>query len=670
MKAGFKAVFYLPDDLGLVPEYGDRLRLAGEWRRAGPARNPGGFDYRGYLEHQEVAGILSVTQVSLVEKAGGGGLIEGIIIPSRRYIRGLVNGHLGGDEAALLLGLLLGERHDLSQDLKDAFSDTGTTHVLAVSGLHVVLVAFIIFMLLRAAQLPKRYAGMGTIAGLIFYTLMTGSPPSIIRATIMSSAVILGTLFERQGSGLNMLGLSGLAILSFWPQALFDIGFQLSFAATGGILALTKPIQNLLYRIADLDFVRDWLLGPLAVSAAAQLATTPLLAMHFHRIPLVSLVANLAVVPLTNLLLALGLAMALLNLLVPWLTAPLAAAAYAVGSITLRLVQYFSSWSWATVNWPRPDLLQISAYLIVILLIFCWSRLGRLRVAALAGLLLTANAMVWSRALAGPEGIKVCFLDVGQGDAAVIRFPNGRTLAIDAGNGGPGKEDRAVYDYGRNVVVPFLRYQGIGRIDVMIVTHADADHCGGLASVLKMAKVERLITTHHHCDKPLYVEALNLAAARGVRVDSLCGYDTLDDIWPARGFIYSRPDTMENGNETSLICYISYGKHTFLFSGDMGPELQGHLLRQGLLSQYTVLKVPHHGASQNNGPGLAKISHPQVAVISVGEFNRFGHPSPQALENFTKTGSKILRTDLCGCLEIDCDGRECRSKAMLGGNCN
>lgn len=665
-----RAAVYLPEDDGLAPKYGDRLRLSGRWRRPSPARNPGGFDYRDYLEHQEVSGVLSVSQAQLIESTGGNRIISGLVIPSRRYLRDLTSRYLDGDEAALMLGLLLGERQDLSQPVKDAFSDTGTTHVLAVSGLHVVLVAFIFFLVLRACQLPKRWAAGGTIAGLVFYTLLTGSPPSIVRATIMSSAVIVGTMFERQASGLNMLGLSGLAILAFWPQALFDVGFQLSYAATFGILTLTRPIQGLLSRITPQPQVNEWLLMPLAVSAAAQLATTPLLALHFHRIPLVSLAANLAVVPLTNMLLALGLSMALLNLLTPWLAAPLAAAAYAVGWITLRLVEVFSKWSWATVAWPRPDALQVSAYLLALLLAFRWARLGNWRKVALAGMLLSANAVIWSRALARPAGLEVFFLDVGQGDAAVVRFPNGRTMAIDAGNGGAGQGGRTVYDYGRNAVVPFLRFRGIGKIDRFLVTHADADHCGGLASVLKAVKVERLTTTRHWCDKKLYLEALWVAAAEGATVDSLCGYDTLEGIWPARGFIYSRPDTVENGNEASLVCYIRYGEHSFLFSGDMGPELQGHLIRQGLLPRCTVFKVPHHGAGHNNGPGLAEAVRPETAVISVGETNRFGHPSPQAVENYSKVGSRIWRTDHGGCLTAVSDGRVCRVSAFLEHGAN
>jgi competence protein ComEC len=664
---GFKASCYLDQDLGLEPSYGDRLVVEGDWRLAGPSRNPGGFDYRQYLEQQEVAGIISVQRAELVEKGRGNPIMAGLIIPARRQIRRAVGQNMEGDEAALLLGLLLGERNFLSDRVKDAFSGTGTTHVLAVSGLHVALVAMILFTLLRVARLPKRGAYLAAMVGLVFYAALTGGSASIVRAAIMSCAVMLGMLFERQGSGLNMLGLAGLLILAFWPQALFTVGFQLSFAATFGILTLTASLQNLFFKITGSPSVRNWLLTPLSVSAAAQLATTPFLAYHFHRVPLVSLAANIVVVPLAGLVLALGIALSLAWLVSWQLAAPLAASAYGAAWLMLRSVEFFSGLGAASISWPRPDLIQVAAYAFILTLVFAWSKLGRWRPALLAAVLLSANAVVWRQALAEPRPLEIYYLDVGQGDAAVIRFPNGRVLAIDAGQGGPASAEGSSYDYGQRVMVPFLRYQGIGAIDRFLITHADADHCGGAATVFHSVNVRRLTITHHPSDKPLYLAALEAAVKSRARVDSLCGYDTLEGIWPARGFIYSRPDTMENGNESSLICYIMYGEHSFLFTGDMGPELEGHLLRIGLLPRCHVLKVPHHGARHNNGAGLAQAIKPETAVISVGEHNRFGHPSPQALENYALAGAKIVRTDLYGCVRLIDDGVSYQIATMLGG---
>ena len=666
-REAFRTLVYISGDLNLKPEYGDILYLQGRWRPAGRARNPGGFDYSDYLEKQEVLGILTAADARVLNRGGRKSLTASVILPLRQGVRRTINTYLDGDPASLLTGLLLGERRHLSERVRAAFSDTGTAHVLAVSGLHVGLVALILMAFLRACRLPKRIGYIASMAGLGLYAWLTGGSPSVVRATIMAVAVMIGLLGERRSSGLNMLGLAGLLILAFWPQALLTVGFQLSFAATLGILTLTAPLQNLLFKISGSSFVRNWLLTPLSVSAAAQLATAPIIAWHFHRVPLISLLANLVVVPLAGMVLSLGLAAVLAAPLHHALAGPLMASAYGASRLMLGSVDQFSKWGSLAVVWPRPDFWQMAIYLLLLLAVFAWGRLGRWRFRVVLGILALANLLIWRQALAGPPCLQVYFWDVGQGDAVVVKFPNGRVLAIDAGQGSQSRSSAPgrVYDAGRNVIVPGLRYLGISAIDDYLITHADADHCGGLAAVLRAVPVRRLITTQHYSSKPLYIEALRFAARKGARVDSLCGYDTLGGIWPVRGFIYSRPDTMENGNESSLICYLCYGDISFLFCGDMGPELQAHLLRQGLLRHCTIFKVPHHGARHNNSQGLAQIVKPEVVVISVGEHNRFGHPSPQALENYARVGAKIVRTDHQGAVIIGCDGRSYRVSTML-----
>ncbi|MDI6739603.1 MAG: ComEC/Rec2 family competence protein, partial [Candidatus Edwardsbacteria bacterium] len=443
----FTVLAKLPEDPGWAPRYGDRAWAGGVFALAAGQRNPGGFNYRDYLDHNEVSGILRVEQAQFLSAGHGSWLTAKLIIPARRHVRSVINAYLRGDEAALLSGLALGERNDLSKRVLEAFSNTGTTHVLAVSGLHVVLAAFIIYMLLRMLQLPKRWAGGGTIAGLVFYTLLTGAAPSITRATIMASCGIAGTLFERRGSGLNMLGLAGIVILSFWPQALYDAGFQLSFAATFGILAMTRPIQNVLFRLTDNAMAREWLLLPLAVSAAAQLATAPVIAWHFHRVPIVSLAANLVVVPLTNLLLAIGLCMSLLGVVSLAVIRPLAACAYAVSWLSLQSVELFEAIKFGTIIWPRPDVGQVALYGLSVFLVFRWPIGGKARLALISAAFILLSALIWRTALAGPPGLRVTFLDVGQGDATPARRrpprrattpENGRSCPFSAATGSRG----------------------------------------------------------------------------------------------------------------------------------------------------------------------------------------------------------------------------------------
>lgn len=658
LKAGGKLMAYAgPEGAGLG--YGNRLVASGEWGRASGQRNPGGFDYQSYLEHQEVSGIIRISEFKLLDRSGGNPLTSGLVIPLRRYLRNTIGHYLDGDQASLLSGLLLGERHRLSPAVREAFSDTGTTHVLAVSGLHAGLMALIIFVILRILRLPKRAASLGTVAGLAVYTLAAGAGPSIVRSSIMAGMILLGGLWERQGNGLNMLGLAGLLILSFWPDAAFDLGFQLSFSATAGILILTKPLESFLFRLPSPGWAKKWLFTPLAVSMAAQIFTAPFLAWHFHRVPLISLVANLLVVPLTGLVLALGLALAILHPLGGWLAWPLAASAWLASSAMLGLVSFFGSLKVGTVAWPTVTAPQMMIYLGLLTLPFLWGRAGKPRLAIIALVMLGANLLVWQKALAGPPGLKVIFMDVGQGDCSLVELPNGSRLLIDAGMKSPGR------DSGRQVIIPFLRSRGISRLDGVIISHGDADHCGGLEYLASRIKIDRLWVGGHPARQDVFRRAMAAVASSGIRVDTIKGYDTLEGIWPARGFVYSREDSVEDGNESSLILYLQYGHTSLLFPGDMGPELEEILLHQGLMKDCRVLKVPHHGARSNNPAWLVERLRPQLAVISVGGNNRFGHPAPEALENYAACGAKIFRTDRNGAVMMESDGEDIHYSCMI-----
>jgi len=657
--ADFKLLARAGADPEHIPHYGELLLVQGKWNLLPQRRNPGGFDYRAYLDRSEVRGSLNLEHIKLAETGRGGWLMSKVVIPARQYIRGLADKFLQGDEAALLLGLALGERSNLSARVQEAFSNTGTTHVLAVSGLHVVLVAFILFLILRLFRVPRRWAALGTCAGLVFYTLLTGSPPSIVRATIMAVAVLLGGLFERQGNGLNMLGLAGLLILFFWPQSLFDVGFQLSFAATAGILAVTRPIQNQLFRITENEVLREWLLLPLAVSLAAQIFTAPFLAYHFHKIPTISLLANLVVVPTTNLLLALGLLMAMLYPLGNWVVWPLAASAYAASWISLRSVELFDMVKFGVIVWPRPDLSQTLIYAIALIIIFNINKIKKIQFVIITLLLAVLSIYAWGKTFVSEDKLKVTFLDVGQGDATFIRFPNGKTMLIDAG---PSQEK---FDSGQRTIYPFLKYQGLSNIDLAIISHGDADHAGGFSYLLSHVKIRKLLTSGHQCDQPLYLAAMETALKTKTDIDTLWGYDTLSGISPARGFVFCQKDSAVVGNEASIVCFIQYGQKSFLFTGDMGPQLEDTLYAKGLLPKCTVLKVPHHGSHINNSPGVIKAISPEIAVIQVGQNNLFGHPSPEVVEGYQAAGSKIYRTDEQGAIEMETDGSRLEVRTMV-----
>ncbi|MDP6041959.1 MAG: ComEC/Rec2 family competence protein, partial [Candidatus Latescibacteria bacterium] len=256
--------------------YGDRLHLALEIYQASPPRNPGAFDYRAYLKRRGIVALGSVrknSQIHAVEH-GLGDWWSRAILPVRQTIRAAIEHNLSGGPAGLLKGVLLGEKHGIPDHIKNAFARTGVNHVLAVSGLHVGLIAGVVFFMCKMLGLG-RYGTSGlTMCALILYAMVTGLPPSVVRASTMGCVALIGVVGQRDLDGGNILGIAGLALLIGRPQDFLDVGFQLSFAATGGILLFYQPLRDML-PLKKIGWCEKWLAGPLAVSVAAQIITLP-----------------------------------------------------------------------------------------------------------------------------------------------------------------------------------------------------------------------------------------------------------------------------------------------------------------------------------------------------------------------------------------------------------
>ena len=308
---------YLPAD------YGDRVSLRGRLQRPPAVRNPGAFDYRAFLAQQDIYGTLFVgksEQVVSVECLPGHWLYEGVVLPLRRAVRQSIERNLAGAPAGLLLGVLLGEKQRIPEEMRAAFRSIGLAHALVVSGLHVGMVGGFFFFGFRILRLADRPSSAATIAVLVLYALATGAQVPVVRAVLMGAVVLLGRVLRRQGDIYNTLGLAALAILVIWPESPWSLSFQLSFGATWAIVALHGPLASLFpaaSQRAD-SRVGRWVVSPLCASLAAQLGTGPLIAYSFQQLALGAVVANIVVVPLLALAVGLGLLAALTGWILPW----------------------------------------------------------------------------------------------------------------------------------------------------------------------------------------------------------------------------------------------------------------------------------------------------------------------------------------------------------------
>jgi competence protein ComEC len=604
---------------GLSPPLTQGQRIAAELRlrRASGYRNPGVFDYAAHLARE---------QIHVVATGRGAGVIVLDDPPPpwpvsvKRRALAAIGRALPPTSAALLGGLLLGDRTALPREIDDAFRRAGVYHVLAVSGFNVAILASSVFALSLAARASRRVAAVAAMVVVVGFAFVVGPEPSVVRATIMGVLVLGAILLEREAAVLNSLALAALAILAARPGDLGDPGFQLSFAATAAIVLAPLP--------------RGVLLGSLGVSAAAQLAVLPITLTHFNQISTIGLVANLAVVPLAAAATVIGVAAVAVSTFTDAGGVILFNAVWPLLVGMRAVVALAASVPGAAVHLPAPHWTATVAYVAALVLaLAAWRRrtegrlLPRLIAGVAAALLGIAVAVSAWPLVRPPDGwLRITVLDVGQGDAIVVETPDGRALLIDAGPGGAGR-----LDTGERVVAPFLWNRGHLRLAATLVTHDDLDHAGG------MAAIRRLFPVAETWDAGAYPARRWLG---GIAVST----------FDAGGAGLA-------GNDAALVVRLELGLATFLLTSDIGARAERELLQRGVPLAATVLKVAHHGSSGSSTPPFLRAVRPIAAVISVGARNRYGHPAAGTLERLAAAGATTYRTDRDGAVIFETDGR-------------
>jgi competence protein ComEC len=633
---------------GEAPPLGEGQRIAAELRLHRPVgfRNPGGFDYPAQLRREGIA-VVGSGRADRVRPLTA----DAPPWPARvkRWAVGRIGAELPEASAALLAGLLLGERAALPRETDDAFRRAGVYHVLAVSGFNVALVSASVFALLTVVGVSRRATALAAGAALVGFALVVGAQASVIRATLMGLILLGGIFLERESQLTNALGLAALALLAWRPGDLRDPGFQLSFAATAGIVYLAAPARAALGRLR----CPPRLAAAMGVSAAAQCAVLPVMAAHFNQLSLIGPAANLVVVPLAGAATMVGLfalAAAALSELAGSLALHLAWALVVLLRIAVWLA---AAVPWALVHVPAPGPVAMAAWLLAAVLAATvsarWARRAALLVAA-AGL-----AAALGPFLAPDDGrLRVTFLDVGQGDAILVEVPDGPRLLVD---GGPGAGAR--FDVGERVVAPFLWNRGIGRLHAVAATHADADHSGGLAAVLRQFAVGEVWENGRwgpgHQDVVTALERARAARrvlAAGQRLwlgDALVSI--LNPPWPGR----LEPGILGE-NDHSLVLRLDWRGVSILLTGDLTASGEEWLLAHRAPLAASVLKVAHHGSRTSTAERFVGASRPLVAVVSVGARNPFRHPAPEVLGRLADAGARLYRTDRDGAVIVETDG--------------
>ncbi|AEG16252.1 DNA internalization-related competence protein ComEC/Rec2 [Desulfofundulus kuznetsovii DSM 6115] len=669
---------------GPVYSYGDRLRLHGLLTRPPDAGNPGEFDYRAYLTRRGAGAVLMVRDPASIQKLGvGGHPVVRAVLRVKEKLLTVSRATLPPDKAALLNGIVFGSQGQIDRKTWQLFSESGVVHILSVSGLHVGLVLAGVLALVRLLRVPLSLTAPTGTAILLLYATLCGLGPAVTRSTLMALMFLWAHHLGRTRDWPTTLAAAALVSLMAKPLSLYDIGFQLSFTATWGILYLGPVLDGLLKNVIR----HTWLRAALWVSLAAQLATLPLIAWYYNLISLVSLLTNLAAVPLTGLILALGTASALLGLVVSSLAGFINISTSMLLDLFMGLVSFCRALPGSVIYVPTPPFFLVVAwYPLLFLGVLLVSNEGRaalrqffsrhhrlLPVAFMGGGLLIAIFLFKSP---GESQLVVHFIDVGQGDSILVQTPGGRNMLVDTG-GWPGELDSGE-GAGEKVVVPYLRRLGVRRLDVLVITHPHEDHAGGMRAVIEAFPVDLVlvspvggtgdpsVSAGAHSPSsgkvPLtYRTLLAGLAARGVPVKATGAGDRLhlDPALDIQVLGPSRPllsGTRSDLNNASVVLRLRYGEEVLLLTGDIEVEAQQALMDGGVNLGCTVLKIPHHG-SRYLLPSFLEKTHPAVAVISVGRHNNFGHPAPETLEHLARMPVRVYRTDLDGAVILRTDGK-------------
>ena len=667
----------------------DRIIFSARLRKPRNFGNPGGFDYVRWLAFQDiyVTGYVSreqgLVRLGLPQSRSWLRKIDAF----RSTIREIIDSSTSPPANSFLRALLLGEQGAVPDEINESFIRTGTAHVLAISGLNIGIVAAFFYFLFRRllgfseflllkANVPKLAAALSVLP-VLFYSLIAGAGVSVQRAFIMAVAYIAALLLNRERDLYHATALAALVILVIQPPALFGASFQLSFVSVLGIVFFAPKILSLLPRqdklLQKLDppwwrKLKHQPLIFLVVTFSAMLATAPLVAYHFSLFSLSGLVANLLIVPLAGfLIVVLGL---IGVLLIPFSFFVGGFVFYLSGllsDITIKIAAFLASIPWTSFLVPTPTLITVFLFYFLILALFCWKFYGWPKRILLISLGLLVVNFCYSHVNIKPQGLLIAFVDVGQGDSALIRFPEGKTMLIDGG-GFPNGD----FDTGKNIVAPFLLKQGVLHIDYLVLTHPHPDHYYGLRYIAKNFSIGECWTNGDAVDDPCFFELGKTLARRKVVIRKLNSSAPrmliqgvgMDILHPPPAYSGSGQGVDARLNNKSLVIKFSYGNIGFLFSGDIGLDAENMLLSTGEDLFADVLKVPHHGSSTSNSIPFINSVGPRVAICSVGFRNPFNLPHPSVLERFQKKGCTVYRTDLNGAIAIATDGREMQVQGL------
>lgn len=650
----------------LIP-YGTRLQLTGELETP---PDDGEFNYRAYLARQGVHSLMARPKLTILADGAGNPIYHAIYAIKARA-QETITALLPNPHAALLSGILLGNDNGIPDKLAEDFRATGMTHIIAISGFNIAILIAILVSL-GEPIFSRRGAVLVAMIGIVLYTILVGADASVVRAAIMGSIFLIASrLLGRPNFAYASLFVAAFIMTLANPQTLWDVGFQLSFTATLGLMLYADPItnwtrvrlQNWLHK-DHLDRVMGVLSEAVLLTIAAQILTLPLMVATFGQLSLISLPANALILPAQPAVMTWGGLATLVGMLFPALGQLLAWVAWLFLTYTIDLVQVFAQVPGAVIDVEMSTAVLIACYIILGALtwlikqpaetrLHVWDSMRnnasrRLALSSSLVLMLLVGAWHFSQ----PDGqLHVTFFDVGQGDAIFIQTPSGRQILIDGGY------FPTILNAELGQAMPFWDRE----IDLVVATHPDGDHVTGLVEVFARYQVGQLITDGSGADaSTLYAALLESAAKQDTPIHVAQAGEIFQIEDGVRLEIVNPGNNLQTDdrNDNSVSLRLVYADFSVLLTGDAEAPAEAAMLAAGRPLSSLIFKAGHHGARTSSTPEFLAAVQPQIVVNSSGIDNKFGHPHPDVLQNIANIGAVLLRTDELGSIEVMSNGQE------------
>ncbi|OQY06987.1 MAG: DNA internalization-related competence protein ComEC/Rec2 [Desulfobacteraceae bacterium 4572_123] len=654
---------------------GDIISFRGKLKSLHNFNNPGGFNYRGYMALQKIwcSTYTRGKNIVLLDTAPSQSVGLSLIRMRERLAR-FIDESVQERSGSILKALLIGDRSGITDTVRNIFNRAGVGHLLAISGLHIGIVATVAFYLfkhllsfwpffLRRAW-TKKGAALLSMLPVIGYALIAGMSPSTQRAVIMICVFLMTFWVEREQDPLNTLAIAACLILICFPPALFSISFQLSFTAVLAII-LGLPF----FRLPETVNIRPWyrIMRKMAVffgvTLIAILGTLPLTLYYFNQVSLMGLLANWIAVPLIGFMVVpLGLTSLCFYPFTPQIASMGIDAAGIILGKALYFLELIAGLPFAAVRTITPSIVEIGCYYIFFLAVFNM-RSGRWAkaMAMIALFTLGADITYWAHERFRRNDFRTTIIDVGQGSAALLEFPRGYCMLIDGG----GFSDNSSFDVGEKIIAPFLWSRKIKTIETIVLSHPNSDHLNGLLYIAGQFNVKNVWSNHQAAKTMGYARFTEIIETNSIQWPdfgdiprtSMVNGVKVQILYPPEDFMDDRL-TWRNLNNNSLVLRCAYGSKSILFPGDIEAPAEKELVGiYGADLESSVLVAPHHGSKTSSTDMLLVKTDPDAVVISAGWNNRFHFPHQAVLKKYQTRGCRIYRTDLNGAVTITTDGR-------------